>query len=404
MNTIMYFMEVLARNTLARSAILVAEIGLALLLTSSPLRAEPLDRQVAEWAILMGGSIRIEGRDERIREITKLPAADFRLVLADFVGTNMNPPDLQRLIGLTRLKTLNLPGPMWNPRAESSIDYSRELRHLAQIRSLEELTFSYTYLESIDFKDTGIQAIAALAPSLRVLSLENTEVRGRYLAPLTNLEALDLVYCPVNDEGLRQMERLTKLRRLLLRDAVISDEGLRSLSGLVNVEQLDLGGTRITDAGVAHLREMTRLKKLNLQGASLTDEGIRYLAKMTELEEVNLYGTKITNVGVEVLKDLKHLTAIDLRYTHVTRTGVDRLRTSVPRCDVSFLDASVRTGLPEGADKIVVGDGEGAVAQWVRSIGGRAVVENNQLREISLRSTGVSDELLRNLERLWHLR
>src|SRR3954447_22960615 len=213
----------------------------------------------------MGGSVRLEGQDGRIRELTKLPAADFHLELADLVGTNINPPDLQRLSGLTRLKTLNLPGPMWNPGAGANLDYSRELRHLASIRSLEELTFSGTYLESIKFEDSGIEAIAALAPSLRLLSLEDTQVRGRHLAPFTNLEALDLIYCPVDDEGLRQMQGLTRLRRLLLRDAMISDEGLRSLSGLVNVEQLDLGGTRITDAGIAHLQGMTKLKKLNVQ-------------------------------------------------------------------------------------------------------------------------------------------
>ena len=113
----------------------------------------------------MGGSVRLEGQDGRIRELTDLPAADFHLELADLVGTNINPPDLQRLSGLTRLKTLNLPGPMWNPGAGSRIDYSRELRHLASIRSLEELTFSYTYLESIKFEDAGIEAIAALAPT-----------------------------------------------------------------------------------------------------------------------------------------------------------------------------------------------------------------------------------------------
>ena len=59
------------------------------------------------------------------------------------------------------------------------------------------------------FEDPGIEAIAALAPTLRVLSLENTQVRGRHLAPFTNLKALDLVYCPVDDEGLRQMKGLT---------------------------------------------------------------------------------------------------------------------------------------------------------------------------------------------------
>ena len=236
------------------------------------------------------------------------------------------------------------------------------------------------------------------------MSLENTQVRGRHLAPFTNLEALDLVYCPVDDEGLKQMQGLTKLRKLLLRDAVISDEGLRNLGGLVNVEQLDLGGTKITDAGVAHLRGMTKLKKLNLQGAVLTDEGIRHLASMTGLEELNLYGTKVTNAGVDVLKDLKNLRTVDLRYTRVTRAGVDRLQAAVPRCDVTFLDPSVRPAIPAGADRIVAGQGDATVAGWVRAIGGQAVVEDGRLREVSLASTSVTDELLRNLRDLKHLR
>src|SRR5206468_12687544 len=138
--------------------------------------------------------------------------------LVDLVGTNILPPDLKWLTGLTRLKVLNLPGPMWNPSSGATIDYSRNLKHIAALPTLEELTLSYTYLESIKFVDSGIEEIAALGPSLKVLSLENTQVRGRTLGPLKNLEALDLVYCPIDDQGLAQIAGMTKLRRLLLRD------------------------------------------------------------------------------------------------------------------------------------------------------------------------------------------
>src|SRR3954449_3990893 len=236
------------RNVGARLPVLAILTSFCVSAAAPTLRAEPPDRQVAEWAILSGGSVLMEGSAERIREVTLLPAEDFRLELVDLVGTNILPPDLQRLNGLERLKILNLPGPMWNPGAGARVDYSRDLRHVAGIRTLEELTFSYTYLESIKFQDDGIEAIAPLGPSLRVLSLENTQVRGHHLAPFTNLEALDLVYCPVDDRGLKQIQGLTKLRKLLLRDAVIGDEALQNLSGLVNLEHLDLGGTRITDA------------------------------------------------------------------------------------------------------------------------------------------------------------
>ena len=347
--------------------------GLAIL--ARPLPAEPVDRQVSEWVLLLGGSVRLAGHDERVREASALPTDDFRVELVDLVGTNILPPDLQRLIGLQGLKTLNLPGPMWNPRAGSRTDYSRELRHLSGINTLEELTFSYTFLAAIKFQDDGIEEIAALGPSLRLLSLENTGVRGHHLASLSNLESLDLVYCPVDDEGLKQMQGLTKLRRLLLRDALISDEGLRYLSDLKAVEHLDLGATRITDDGVAHLGGMTRLKKLNLLGAELTDVGMQYLAGMVDLEELNLYGTRITNAGAEVLKGFRSLRQVDLRYTRVTRAGADGLRTALPECQVNFLDLSVRPSIPPDADRLVeakrcrrcrVGAGHG----WPGRVGG----------------------------------
>src|SRR5438270_9227722 len=144
--------------------------------------AEPQDRQVAEWTILLGGSVRVEGRPERFRDLTKLPTDDFYLELVDLVGTNVLPPDLKWLSGLKRLKVLNLPGPMWNPSSGATIDYSRNLKHLASLPALEELTFSYTYLESIKIVETGIDEIGPRGPTLSVQRLENTQVRGRHLA------------------------------------------------------------------------------------------------------------------------------------------------------------------------------------------------------------------------------
>ena len=268
------------RNAGTHVAIVLLAISLSTAI--KPLQAEPLDRQVAEWVLLMGGSVRVEGQAEQTTKMTDLPSQDFHLEVVDLVGANILPPDLQQLIGLNRLRVLNLPGPMWNPRSGARIDYSKELRHVAGIHTLEELTFSYTFLDSIKFQDDGLAKIAPLAPSLKLLSLENTNVRGHRLSPFTNLETLDLVSCPVDDEGMKQLAGLTKLRRLLLRDALISDEGLQYLRGLENIEHLDLGGTKITDAGVAHLGEMTKLRQLNLQGANLTDQGIGYLVGYAE--------------------------------------------------------------------------------------------------------------------------
>src|SRR5262245_25331991 len=80
-------------------------VGLGFCLAMArPLLAEPQDRQVAEWVILLGGSVRVEGKTDRVRDITQLPASDFHLELIDLVGTNILPPDLKWLTGLTRVK------------------------------------------------------------------------------------------------------------------------------------------------------------------------------------------------------------------------------------------------------------------------------------------------------------
>src|SRR5687768_2455439 len=86
---------------------LVIAISLAFSAARS-LHAEPQDRQVAEWVLLSGGSVRLEGAVERVRDAAALPAGDLRLELVDLVGTNILPPDLKWLTGLTHLKTLQL--------------------------------------------------------------------------------------------------------------------------------------------------------------------------------------------------------------------------------------------------------------------------------------------------------
>ena len=172
----------------------------------SPLLADPQDRQVAEWALLLGGSVRLEGRPERIREVTKLPAGDFHLELVDLVGTNILPPDLKWLTGLTRLKVAQ------SARTDVESQLRRDDRLQPRPQAHRQPPDArradvQLHLSRID----QVQRLAASrrsprsAPQLRVLSLENTQVRGRNLAPFTNLESLDLVYCPIDDEGLKQI-------------------------------------------------------------------------------------------------------------------------------------------------------------------------------------------------------
>src|SRR5256886_271555 len=159
------------------------------------------DRQVAEWTLFMGGAVRVKGGHELIRDVAALPDGNFELEVLDWVGMNVDPPDLERLSALRHLKELHLPGPIWNRNADGDKDLSRDLRFIAPVCTLEKLTFSYHFLDRIRFHDPGLEEIRSLE-NLKELVLRQAGVKGRALAPFHKLEALDVTLCPVDDEGL----------------------------------------------------------------------------------------------------------------------------------------------------------------------------------------------------------
>src|SRR5882672_10648212 len=94
-----------------------------LLVAAAVLPAAEIDREVPVWALHMGGFVVVEGGQSRIRDVADLPASDFRIEVLNLVGANIHPPHMEAIGKLAALKELDLPGPMWNPRAESKTDY-----------------------------------------------------------------------------------------------------------------------------------------------------------------------------------------------------------------------------------------------------------------------------------------
>ena len=94
------------------------------------------ERDVAEWVIRQGGSVRIEGRLDPIARLEDLPKAgskqtELRIRGINLVGTLIAPTELKRFSGLSSLRELELPGPIWNPNAGSKLDANAEFEALA---------------------------------------------------------------------------------------------------------------------------------------------------------------------------------------------------------------------------------------------------------------------------------
>ena len=236
------------------------------LLMCSPLAAEQVDRDIAVWALHLGGAVLLEDGSSPIRDVTSLPGGDFRIVTLNLVGTNMHPPHMKRFAQLTALRKLHLPGPMWNPRAESRTDYNCELAHLGGLKTLKKLTVSHSFLRRISIKDAGVSELYGLGPNLEELVLRKTRITGATLGALKNLRSLDVTWSDFNDEGMGTVAYMRKLRKFWAQDTAITDEGLWALAHLTELEELDLGGNDISEAGLVHLSRLTNLKKLNILG------------------------------------------------------------------------------------------------------------------------------------------
>jgi hypothetical protein len=94
------------------SCVAMLAAGVLTVFPARPLTAAEPDREVAIWAIDMGGFVILEGDRRRIRDVADLPAKDFRIEVLNLVGANIHPPHLEAVGKLTALRELDLPGPM----------------------------------------------------------------------------------------------------------------------------------------------------------------------------------------------------------------------------------------------------------------------------------------------------
>ena len=358
-------------------------LPLVLLAAVAPLLAGPADRTVAEWTLLQGGRVGLNGSPRPLSDIAQLPAADFALTLLDWVAVNAVPEDLARLAGLTHLRELRLPGPLWNRNADGGKNLSQELRHLARLGTLQRITFSDHFLDRIRFTDDGLLAIGGL-DNLRELALRQSEVTGKGLKPFHLLEALDITLCPVDDAGFAHLAAMKQLRRLRAGNTLISSHALASLAPLSLLEELDLSGTAIDDAAIPHLAPLTRLRRLDLAGANITDAARETITRLPALEELNLYRTKVTNTGLARLRSLATLRDLDVRYSRATAAGVAAL--ARPGLAIAFSAApSLRAPAPPPRPDARPGD---ALPAWIRSLGGELSADQTRL---SLRGTPIND-------------
>ena len=180
----------------------------------------------------MGGWVTLEGSPRRISDVADLPAADFRIVVLNMVATNMHPPHMEAFGKLTALRELYLPGPMWNPRAESRTPYSENFGIPQRAQYAQEARNELHVPRRHVGPRRGVRKNAGLGTYARRAGPPQSPIEGYGIEGFTNLRALDLTMAQVIDDGMQSLAGMTKLRKLYAGELRITDKGVKPLADL----------------------------------------------------------------------------------------------------------------------------------------------------------------------------
>jgi serine/threonine protein kinase/WD40 repeat protein len=334
-----------------------------------------VDRRAAEWALSIGGSIKIlaAGEEREVRSVDELPTEDFQLVELHVVNNNKELTDdgMRNLSGLTELRLLAIGATRFTdaglahltalPRLRaldiggSSHVTDAGLAHVGRLTTLTGVGLQWMPVTNAGLEQlTTLKNLTSLAlvnaavddrglahldsfPHLVTLQLYACQVNGsglRHLPVPSELVTLNLNACAITDDGLVHLTKMEKLKALYLDGSQITDAGLAHLERLPQLETISALKTAITDAGMAHLAKLPKLYSLQLNDTNVSDAGLAHLRELTNLTGLELTGTQVTDGGLQHLAAIQSLRGVVLKRTKVSAAGVAALQAALPECDI----------------------------------------------------------------------
>ncbi|MBI1348155.1 hypothetical protein GC163_17915 [bacterium] len=313
-------------------------------------------------------------------------------------GSNLTAEDLTmfgKLSDLEKLQILNC--------RNLNDEMAAELKGLTHLKTLA--------LTNTVINDAAVSMIATSFPELTDLDLSsNTNMTSgviKIISEMPKLQRLTLVQNKVNDIGAMRLSKLQELRALDLRGNMeAGDMALDVIADLPKLTAFKHRSTAITDTGMESLSRNQTLDALLLQDFAITDQSGPHLAKLGKLTQLEVFRcqgfgsdgvlalkgmglTRLTlrdlpNVddrGIEVFDDLPQLKRLYLHeLSSVSDYGLAHL------AGVKSLELLDIWSVPQMTDATV-----------------DVIATLPQLKELSLRATGVTDACIDKLLAMPHL-
>jgi Leucine-rich repeat (LRR) protein len=361
-------------------------------------------RQAAEWALALGGRVRIQGVKGKqwVAARADLPTGAYQLVGLDLNGTPTNDAAMANVTPLQDLEELDLRSTQITDAGLVPVKGLLKLQSLRLSTMVSDAGLLHlTGLNGLRTLDAGNTRVSnaglthvKLLPALQALGLYGTSVTDEGLATiaaLANLESLDLRATRVTEAGMASLGTLLELRSLELSGPRITDEGLRRLPSLPKLEYLGLSYTKVTDGGLASVQRLSSLRDIDVNGSQIGDAGLRHLRPLKQLRGINASGTRVTDDVIPSLKSFRSLEDLNLTDTTVSDAGAANLAeltglTYLRLTGTRVTDAGVaRLAALSNLKQLYLG------RTSVTDVGLERLAGLKQLRELYLNGTKVTD-------------
>jgi serine/threonine protein kinase len=235
-----------------------------------------VDRKAAEYALSIGGAIRINKEGPEVRSATDLPKEPFRLT-GVFLGDNKQVTD-------------------------AGLAIFRDCRNITELN-----------LNGTAVTDEGM----------------------KHFRNSPDLTSLHIWLTRVGDAGLVHLKGSKNITSLGLFATQVSDVGLSYFKDNKKLDWLSVGGCpNVTDAGLATFKGCAELHALFLDSSPVGDAGLAHFTDSKELTMLCVSGTRITDKGLDRIKGYKKLNHLNLFTTQVSPAKVVELAKALPQCQI----------------------------------------------------------------------
>jgi Leucine-rich repeat (LRR) protein len=273
----------------------------------------------------------------------------------------------------------------------------------AQLAPLKKL--SALALTNSVINDGTVDMIVKSFPDLVELDLSsNTNMSSgvlKQISQLAKLQRLTLVQNQFNDIGAQQLPKLANLRSLDLRGNMeAGDMTMEVVGALPKLSALKHRSTAVTDFGLEKLCESKTLDSLLLQDFIITDQGGAYLAKLPKLSQLEIFRCQgFGSEGVLALKGLG-LTRLTLRDLPNVDDRALEVLAELPKLRRLYLHELSSVG-DNGLAQLGQAKSLELLDIWsvpqMTDASVAVIAKLANLKELSLRATGISDAAIDTL-------